>query len=355
MFGKASIKQEDICQFFRTIRRYNNAGVPLINAVEEYKTNVEKEPMQKIVKTISRDMANGNSFADSLKNHSVFPAYAIELVRVGEETGKITNILEEIVFSMTKEIEIKRDVNNGLKPVYFFIVGFIIAILIALLVLLPKTRELMSNVDAKLPWVAQMILDFGKICQDYWFIFLILGIILGLVLFNLKKNYPEKLEDMQLKLPFIGKIYRNQLHYRFCKIFSLCQKANTNTKISLQYTAIAIGNLRLKAVLINTAKSVETKGMPLVDALKKADRTHLLDKDLYFALGTGVNSGSLERTLEEEAEEYRKILISCAKTIGDDLSMTVVTPLILLLLGFLGIIIGAPMMTVLEAASKYAY
>ncbi len=355
MFGKGSVKQDDICRFFRIIRRYNNAGVSLMNAVEEYKKNVEKESMQKIVNMISREMANGSSFADALKNHSAFPAYAVEHIRVGEETGKIPEILDRIVETMTQNIEIRRDINNGLKPVYFFIVGFIAAILIALLVVIPKTKELMSNIDINLPWVTQLVLDFGEICQNHWVVLLMIA--LGLVMFflHMKKNYPEKVEEVQLKLPFIGKIYRNQLHYRFCKIFALCQKANINTKTALQYTAIAIGNLRLKTALINTAKSIENTGIPLVDALRKEDRTEILEKDIFFILRTGVNSGTLDRILDEEAEEYRKKIASAAKTIGDDVGMSVITPLTILLLIFLGTIIGAPMMSILEGLSKYAY
>lgn len=355
MFGKGSVNAEDVCRFFRIIRRYHNAGVSLANGVEQYKKNVGKELMQKIVNMISRDMANGNSFADALKNHSIFPAHIVALIRVGEETGKTTDILEQVVSTMTENIGIKRDINNGLKPVAFFIVGFVVAFFIALMIVLPRTRELMSNIDVDLPWITMLILDFGKLCQDYWFIFFGLAITCGIVFFNMKKNHPEKLEDLQMKLPFIGKIYRNQLHYRFCKIFSLCQKANITTKISLKYTAVAVGNYRLRNVLVDAAKSMENTGATLVDAIARADRTEILEKDVFFILRTGINSGTLDRILDEEAEEYRKKIASDAKTVGDDIGMTIITPLTILLLLFLGTIIGAPMMTVLEAASNYAY
>ena len=127
-FGKENLSNEELCKFFRVIQKYNNAGVTLAESVSNYAENIESQKMQSLTKEILRDMRNGMDFSGALAKHGEeFPAFIVEIIRVGEESGQISKVLDEIVFYLEQEIEVDREVRQALWTPKAFMAGMAIA------------------------------------------------------------------------------------------------------------------------------------------------------------------------------------------------------------------------------------
>jgi type IV pilus assembly protein PilC len=353
VFDSQKMTGTDVCNFFRIIRRYFAAGIPLSVAVEKYNKNVEKEAVRKIMRKISFDLENGKAFPEALESHSVFPSYVIQFLKVGEKSGDYSTLLDTIVSTMIKKIEVSKNVSKAVEKIIGFIAGFLVALAIAVIWVLPKTKEMLSTVDAKLPLFTQFVLDVGDFCQAYWYVILFGLILLGGLFLYEKKKHPAKVERMLLKLPFMGPIYRAQIHFNFCTILGLCDMAGIPTNTALEYTAAAIGNYDAKNILFAAYREANSTGMQFVDAIEKADKKRMFDRDTLMLLRVGAEAGNINANMLEEADEYWKNIERESKDVGDNIGMVLITPLTILLLGFLISVVWLPLGDVVQGASKY--
>lgn len=354
MFNDNKATQVDLCKFFRIIRRYHHAGMSLPTSVERYQKNCEKESVKNIVAVILKDLKNGSSFSASLRKHTFFPSYIIELVYIGESSGQLDKIFDEIVFFLEQDIDITRELSTGLLPVKFFLVGAITAFCVAVFVVIPKMGGILDDLHADMPLLTKVVLKIGTTLQDFWWLFLILAVGTFFFYRYAKTAYPEMIDRLKMKLPFYRTIYRNEMQYRFTKILSLCTVGNIPIVKSLQYTALSIGNVPLKNELMKAAKDCEMTGANAADAIQKADVEHLLESDIFIMLRAGEISGNIYQIMMDEAEDYRKTLLSLSKNIGNKVGPSIIVPVMVGIL-FLMASVYAPIITMMGAGTTNAF
>lgn len=345
----------ELCRLLRIIRRYNAAGIPIKRAIELHIEAIEDGKMKNNLREILKELNKGEQFSSALKKQGIFDRYVYELISVGENTGNLGDVLNQLVFKMTNDLEVNRAVNSGLRQIYMFVAFFLAAFVYTILVVLPSSQTFLASIGTKLPAATQLIFDFGTLCQHYWYIFLVVIVGSGVYIVQLAKRYPETIENIKLKMPYIGALYKKQLHYQFCKVFEICLKAGFPAQKALQYTASAVNNHKLKSNLLVAIKNLGERGFDLSEALKKSDKEQFIDLGLYPVLQAGVTSGTLDVVLAEEADEYKKEVLDKAQKLGNNIGSIVVTPLVFLILAFVVLVVGLPMKEALEAASNYGY
>ena len=332
--GQEKLSNEELCKFFRVIQKYNNAGVTLAESVSSYAENVENKKMQSLTQEILRDMRNGTEFSSALGKHDAeFPAFIVEIIRVGEESGQIAKVLEEIVFYLEQEIEVDREVRQALWTPKAFMIGMVGAFAVALFLVIPKMGELLTEAHIDLPFITQVVITVGDTAQNFWWLFLLIGVAIKFFYSQFAKKYPERAALMSLKVPFFKVISYNQMQYRFAKILGLCAVANIKTSTSLKYTALASDNLAMKETLLRAVRDMENTGSQVWEALRKADINQIIHKDFFVMLRVGAMTGQLGAILMAEAMNYQKDMLAASKLIGDKVGIAVTIP------GYLGLIL----------------
>lgn len=342
---------DDLCRFFRIIRRKSNAGIAIQKCVEQYGNICVKPSLKNISQVLIKDLGNGSNFADALRKHSFFPSFVIELVAVGEKTGQLGEFLNEIVFFLEQENDIQQELKSSMTKFYSLLGLAFLAFLMAGFVVIPKIGDLLSSVGAEIPFVTQIVIGVGTTLQNHWLLLPLMAMMLAGGYIYTKKEHPEKIDYLKLHVPFIGKILRVELHYKFCKIIALCDTAgDIPIHKAFQFTAMAMDNMLLKTALQRAAKDLEISGTQPAMALEKADEKHILNEDLYTMLKSSQETGQLPKVLNEEAEDYRKSILRLSKDVGNKISSTVVIP-IMVFIGLLVVSVYAPLFNMLEAAN----
>ena len=209
LFGAGEVTDEDRCKFFRVIQRFNKAGITLVESVENYLANVEEGGMKNAATEILRDMRNGSNFSGALKKRGdVFPQFIVEIIHVGEDSGQITRVLDEIVFFLEQEIDINREVRQALWTPKAFVVGMGLAFAVALMFVIPKMGELLTEAKVELPAVTKFVIAVGDTAQSFWWLILLLVVGARLAYRQFKKNYPERAALLSLKLPFFKEYFK---------------------------------------------------------------------------------------------------------------------------------------------------
>jgi len=343
--------QTDLCKFFRVVRRYNSAGISMLNSVELHYRNCENEAMKAILQDLLRDMRNGRSFADALRKQPFFPPYIMELIRVAEEAGQMRKVLDEVVFFLEQNMDIKREVNVGLYPAKFFLVGAFLAVCLAIFVLIPKMSEIMTDLNAELPMLTSIVLNTGLFIAKLWPLLIIMALGGVAAYRHAKKVMPDKLDRMRLKIPFFGEIEYFLLQYKLTKILSLVLQSGIPMKEALKYTAVAIDHIPLRNTLHAATNRMRDDGNNTAEALRKADEEKLIHPDLFVMFKAGEESGNMIEILQDEAEDYRKEVLALSKNIGGKVGTAIIVPGMVVMLIVMGSIY-MPLLRMMSAATE---
>lgn len=123
--------------FARSMEMLLKGGVPLLKALRTAIPAVPNEAMKEDLLLVERLLEQGASFSDSLKSGGAFPIFAIHLLLVGEQTGRMDQSFEDIADWYEKESsDAVRSFVQLIEPVTIFVIGAVLGI-VAIAILLP--------------------------------------------------------------------------------------------------------------------------------------------------------------------------------------------------------------------------
>ena len=176
----------EILGYFRMFYLFLSAGMPVKESIEQCKVIVSPL-MQPITKKILSKLDNGDDLELAMQETKVFPKYITDLVEAGRKNGSLKDIALEIIFFLEQKIDIKRKVNSGLFIVK--IMSFILVVLIiAAFIVINKFKEILNDTKGELPTFTKLVLDFGDIVSNNWYIILFFVIVLLISFKILKKQ-----------------------------------------------------------------------------------------------------------------------------------------------------------------------
>lgn len=327
MYINNKTTKEELYKFFQVMQRYIKAGLSPNDSVERYIKSVNKPYLQEIGESILREMKNGIDFATTLKKFPNFcPDFLVGLLEVGQKSGQLGKILDEIVFHLEQDINISRKIDTAMLVPKITCVGMIIAATFAIMFVIPQLGELLMDSHVELPFITRLIIGIGETAQSLWWLFIIIGVALSFAYRYAQIKYADQFSIIGLKIPFYKDIAYNKLQYNFAKIMGLCITSGVRPNHALRYTAIAINNFYLKNVFTKAANDMVSSGSDIASAIAKHDSIKVINQDFYLMLKTGSESGNLGDIMFNEAENYRKEMIMASETIGDKVGLAVTIP-----------------------------
>src|ERR1051325_1831977 len=126
IFGSIAHK---IClaRFTRTLASLVRSGVPILEVLQIVSQTVGNVVMEKSIRSAALDIERGESIANALAKHPVFPTMIIRMVTAGEQTGKIDNMLERIADFLDEEIETTLSGLTALvEPILIVVLGVVV-------------------------------------------------------------------------------------------------------------------------------------------------------------------------------------------------------------------------------------
>ena len=130
IFGNL-IKQNVLSKFCKTFGILINAGVSVMEAMNLVIHVVDNRVFELAIKDATKNIENGISISDSLKNTDVFPPIMIQLLKTGEETGEIDNLSLKASEFYSKQVNAIVDrLTSLIEPILIIFVGVVIGAVI---------------------------------------------------------------------------------------------------------------------------------------------------------------------------------------------------------------------------------
>ena len=182
--GKKKVKLDDVAMFARQLATMVDAGITLVAALDILGEQMDNKTFGAMVLTVRNDVETGSSLSAALAKHKeVFSPLFINMVRAGESSGMLDDILDRLSQYLEKTSSLQKKVKSAM--IYPAIVTSM-AIGITFLLLLkvvPIFKDIFSSFGAKLPAPTMFLINVSNALQKY-FLLIIVGAVAAVVLFK---------------------------------------------------------------------------------------------------------------------------------------------------------------------------
>ena len=337
------LKQKDLTIFTNQLKSLMRARVDLLRALNIVYSQTDKQAVQVLVSDLHATIKRGETFSQALARHKdFFPSLYVDLIRTGEASGRLDEVLEELAGFLGQEEEFKSHVKTAMAyPILMISVG-VCVIFVLFAYVIPKLAGIFSDFDAKLPLPTEIMMSISGFFQSWWWtIILGLGVFVG-VLVNMKKSEAGKrrLDWIKLRIPIFSKLILKQSLARFCTTLSLLIRSGLPAFQALGIAIPTMGNIFYVERLQNVKKDV-SEGVSLANSMKTIP---FFPPFLIQMISVGEEGGRLEGVLKEVAAVYEEEVEAQLKVIT-----SLLEPVIILVLGLvLGAIVLAMLLPIFQ-------
>jgi len=292
----------------RNLSIYLKSSIPLYKAIDLLKDSYEgNKKMLLWLQTIGKDLSEGSSFYEALKNQQIFkiPEYFIYSVNMAEKSSNLANTLTDLSDFISGIERLKKEVTKAFIYPSFIMLIAIVLVNFMLTSIVPNIVSIFESMGNELPASTKFTLQISYFFQNWGFLFFILLAVVFIVIsFFLSKKGLFKLtvDKWLLKLPLIKTILMNFELGRFCRVSSLLLKSGVPFAQTIHFSSQIFGNLALKSIFENISTKV-IEGRPFFEAVKSQEDIKI-PADFLSAVAIGEKSSELPFTLETLSEFY---------------------------------------------------
>ncbi|MBU1912893.1 MAG: type II secretion system F family protein [Candidatus Omnitrophica bacterium] len=326
-----SVKLEEIVIFSRQLATMVDSGIPLVQALDILGEQIEKPVFRRILAKIKDDIETGSSLSDAFARHpAVFSTLYVNMVRAGESSGALDDILDRLATYLEKSNTLQRKVKSSLIYPAVVVTMAILITLVMLIKVIPTFKGKFAMLGGELPFPTRVLIFVSDTIRKM-FVYVASGIAIGV--FALKRYMKtrqgrENFDKMLLSMPVLGPLFRKVAVAKFTRTLATLVKSGVPILISLEIVGKTAGN----TVIEKAVESVRTgikEGENIADPLAKSGAFPPM---VVRMIKVGEQTGELEKMLTKIADFYEDQVDAAVSGLT-----SLIEPLII---GFLGIVIG---------------
>jgi len=299
------IVDEDLMVFSRQMYTLNKAGVPILRAFAGLQASATKPAMVEMLKDVRSSLDQGRELSAGLARHSeLFGAFYISMIRVGEMTGRLT----EVFLRLTEHLEFERDVRERIKQAMryptFVMIAMAIAVIILNIFVIPVFAKVFAGFNAQLPLVTRGLLAFSSWMLAWWPLLVALAFV-AVVLIRGYLRTPEgryRWDARKLKLPIVGDIILKATLARFARSFALSSQSGVPLVQALTVVSQTVDNTYIGGRIEQMRDGIE-RGESIS---RCAAATGVFTPVVLQMISVGEETGELDSLLFEIAEMYER-------------------------------------------------
>ena len=301
-------------------------GVSLLAALRILPEQSRRRAMSNTWSEVARRIQSGVSLGDALAEHRCFSSLVVHLVRVGEQSGNLEQVLRRSAEALERRRVLKMGVLTAfMYPTIVLLMTFGVTAFLVVSVL-PKIQIFLKALGKKLPPMTQLLLDFSAAIQTHVVLATILSFttIGALILLYLWPPGRLTIDRILLRVPIVGRVLRLSATIQLGRNLGDLLRSGVTLLESLRTTEGLLGNRYLSEVVANARDRV-LGGSTLEEPLKQGGGFSPM---LAAMVAVGEASGSLDEVLEEVALFHEEELQGLIRILG-----TLIEPVVIVLVG----------------------
>ncbi|MBZ9624482.1 type II secretion system F family protein [Clostridium sp. FP2] len=340
-----------ISMFCRQFSICIKSGIPICDILNLLYEQMVHKSIKKSLLSIRENVQKGNSLHISMKKTiNVYPEFMINMIYLGEESGKLDIILEELAGYYEKEHKLlKKFTNSMIYPCTVFVTLTIVSFFLFIKVI-PVFITNLNSFHAKTPLITRVVLGMSNFLGANFLWILMINLTLIFISIEYFKTEKGKMAFDKFKFicPILGPVYKRLIYTRFTRGLNILLTSGVGLLKAFEIIHDIIGNRYFKLKLKTVSSDIK-KGGDLSSCLNEMN---LFPQFFVAMVKIGEETGNLDGMFliaadifYEDAEE------------NVEKATALLEPILII---FLGVMIGTiilavmlPMLSVMDSAGKF--
>lgn len=316
--------------FARNLEVMVRSGIQILQSLEILKKQTKSRAFITILDSVIIDIKNGHFLSASLEKYkNIFGEFFINLIRVGEASGTLSENLKYLADELRKKEELQKKIKGAMAYPMIIMLATIGITSIMVFVIFPKILPVLTSINVELPLVTRMFIAISNFAIKYGYLVGMgvvgLGIGLWLILRIPKVRY--RWHMILIYTPAVGDMIRAVNIISFARTIGLLLKAGIKIVEALEITANTLGNMVYKKEILRVAEGVR-KGDPMSKYFTENEK--LFPPIFSQMVLVGENTGKLDESILFLADFYEAELDESTRSLSNFLE-----PIMLLVMGMI--------------------
>ncbi|MEG0842381.1 MAG: type II secretion system F family protein [Erysipelotrichaceae bacterium] len=292
------LNAEEMSLFAKELSLVLKAGIPLNSGIS---TIYQQDPAKmEYLKTIENEISKGASFYSATKTSGVFDHYFLEMVKVGEKSGHLDDVMD----ALATYYERMQDIHQKVREVLFYPMILILMMLVVIGVIvikvLPIFQNALASIGSQLSPMSNFLMKIGVLLGQYGFILLLVICIVGSIYIFVK--FRKNKNDDPLESFIFSSLSNRIATAKVSYVMSLLLSSGYDIDEMFEMMIRLIQNAKLQAKLIQCRDLVKNNSS-VEDALLT---THLFTGLYERMIYIGFKSGNGEEVMKHVSKLYDK-------------------------------------------------
>ena len=344
--GRVSLT--DKMMFTRNLQVMVSSGLPLPRSLGVLSNQAKNKKLKEVLLGVREEITKGNSFSDSLAKYPhIFSELFVNMIKVGEETGNLDEILKVLAHQMEKSHELKSKIKGAMVYPAVIISAMLGIGVLMLIMVVPKLAQTFEELNVELPISTRFVIGLGTFLAEKWYLLplIIIGFFFVLAQISKTKKGKKTIDSFVLKAPVIAPIIKNTNSAYTTRTLSSLLSSGVPIVRSLEILSRTLGNYYFKEAIMQAAEKVR-KGGKLSEALSPYEGLYPLI--VLQMIEVGEETGETSSILAKLADFFEEEVSNSTKNLA-----AVIEPVLMLLVGgavgFFAISMIQPMYSMLGA------
>lgn len=331
-FGKSfgNKKKEN---FYSELAVLLKAGIQLKDAIALIQGNQKKEKQIAIFSEIGSELIAGQSFFEVLRDKPEFSEYEYYSIKIGEETGTLPRIVEELGKFYERKNEQRRSLMNALTYPIIILCTAILVVVFMLRMVVPMFEDIFKQNGVELPGITKMIISASNFIKDFgWLVLLFIGLLVVLrKVFSTKQWFKSAKDQFIQRIPYIGSFVTSVYLAQFTQAVALLTASKVPMLNSIQLVKKMINFHPLNEAL----KNVENDVMAGQSLNASMANNKIFDNKIISLVKVAEETNQTEYVFERLSQQYAIEVQQKSKLLS-----TLMEPIIIIVIGiFVGVIL----------------
>jgi type IV pilus assembly protein PilC len=302
-FRPGRVKLKAIAIFSRQFATMVNSGLPILRALAILADQTESKELARVIGEVRISVERGSSLSEALAKYpKAFNNLYVAMVRSGEVGGVLDAVLLRLADSIEREVSLRQKIKSAMTyPVV--VLGMVTLILAAMLLfIVPQFETIYAQLGSTLPLPTRILLAVSKGVRTYWWMFILVGVGIGVAIRRYKKTERGRMQFdvLKLKVPVFGGLFHKTALSRFANTLGVLLRSGVPILQALDIVKETVNNQVLSKAVTDVQASVK-EGESIAGPLG----THAVFPPMVVQmLAIGEETGAVDTMLDKVAQFY---------------------------------------------------
>ncbi|GAB6182072.1 type II secretion system F family protein [Desulfotomaculum defluvii] len=348
-FGKRKVKIGELAFFSRQLAAMLLAGIPLTRCLYTLSEQTSNQMLAACAGDIATKVESGTGFSEAMGSHkNIFSPMYIEMVKAGELSGSLNEILTRLSIQLEKDKLLK----DSLKAATFYpsvVLTFAALVIIAMMFFVVPIFMGMFPPGMELPLPTKIVVGFSNSLRNYWYLHVIGFVltILGLKIYLNSELGRKTWDEIKFRLPIFGELFKKATIARFCRMLATLLGGGIPVLQALESAGPSSGSRQVTEAIRLTGTRIQ-EGQSIATPLRESK---FFPPMVINMIAVGEETGQLSALLGRVADFYEEEVATMTKGLS-----SILEPLLLIIVGItIGAIVIAiylPIFTVVTSVGQ---